>query len=195
MFALTDELPWTVEINGKSYDIDLSFDNVLRVIDMLNDKELADYEQIIIGLKMLIDSFVFSNYTPEECATIFLKLFEEFIDDNSEDAVEYDLEGNPMPKVNNDNDENVDIYDLKQDAPYIYASFMQDYGIDLFKEQGKMHWWQFKALLTGLSDDTKFKKVLEIRSMELPSGKGTEKQRKAIQKLKKAYALKPKSEN
>lgn len=189
MFALTDILPDTVEINGFEHRIDLSFDNVLSVIDLLNEVGIDDIEQITTGLYMLLG--VHLEYPLQEQADIFVMLFDNFINnEQADDDVEYDIEGNPMPIVQEEN--NQDSYDIKQDAQYIYSSFLQCYNMDLFEQQGKLHWWKFKALLSGLSEDTKFKKVLEIRQMELPTGKGTSKQREAIKKIKRAYALKPK---
>ncbi|MFE3747190.1 Gp15 family bacteriophage protein, partial [Bacillus subtilis] len=71
-------------------------------------------------------------------------------------------------------------------AEYIYASFLFDYNLDLFEQQGKLHWRKFQALLKGLSEDAKFSKVIEIRTMKLPK-EGEE--RKRIQELKRIYAL------
>ena len=51
---LAYRLTETVEIDGTTHPIDLSFDNVLRLIDMLNDKDLNDETQIEIGLYMLL---------------------------------------------------------------------------------------------------------------------------------------------
>lgn len=191
MFALTDQLPWEANINGESYKVDLAFDNVLRIIDLLNDECVSDVEQILTGLYLLLGD-VQLKYEIDELAAIFFKLFEEFIDaGEKEDDVEYDIAGNPMPKVKNEeDDDDVDIYDLKQDAQYIYASFMQTYRINLFEMQGKLHWYEFRALLSGLPDDTIFKQVISIRAAELPTGKGTSKERERMKKLKKAYALK-----
>lgn len=190
MFKLTDTLVNEVEINGRMYSLDMSFDNILSLIDMLNDKELDDVTQILTGIEMLVTE-------PLECpiedkAEIFFKLYETLIDGNKEDDVEYDIEGNPMPVQSKEKE--VDIYDIAQDAEYIYASFLQDYGLDLFEQQGILHWDKFKALLVGLRDDTKFKKVLEIRQMPLPKGKGSGEQRKQVEELKKAYALKPREQ-
>ena len=88
---------------------------------------------------------------------------------------------------------------------------MQDYGIDLIKEREKsnyywnkvqsgkmslekfrnhtMSWDKFNALLTGLSETSKFRRVIEIRQMEIPEN-ATEKERKEIKKAKSAVALK-----
>ena len=190
MFKLTDQLVNTVVINGTTYDVDMSFDNVLRLIAMLNDEGLSDAEQIILGMQML---FTEPFKMPlDEQAEIFNRAYVALIGVGTEDEIEYDIAGNPMPKMMKE-DSDGPAYDFEQDAEYIYASFMQDYGIDLFEHQGKMHWYKFKALLAGLSETTKFKKVLEIRQMELPSGPKSGKQRKAVEELKKAYALKGKA--
>lgn len=177
-YPLTD----TVEIDGKTYKLDLSFDNVLRLIDMLNDKQLDDITQIETGLYMLLG--VELDYPIEKKEEIFYQIFYETIGKEVEENIPVDLDGNPMPQQKEEK-----IYSIKQDAPYIYASFYQDYGIDLFEVQGKLHWEKFKALLAGLRPDTKFKEIVNIRTMELPTGKGTEKQRKQIKELKEYYRL------
>lgn len=175
----------SVEINGEEYKLDLSFDNVLRLIDMLNDKRLLPETQIKTGLKMLIGTDL-PEYSLKEKEEILYQIFKETIAKDAEESAPVDLEGKPMPQA----EEQKRVYSIKQDAPYIYASFYQDYGIDLFEMHGKLHWEKFKALLTGLRPDTKFKEIIEIRTMELPSGKGMEKQRAKIQKLKQIYKLK-----
>lgn len=43
--------------------------------------------------------------------------------------------------------------------------------------------------MAGLPDTTIFRRVVNIRTEELPTGKGTEKQREELKKLKKIYAL------
>src|SRR5699024_505217 len=183
MFDLAYPLTETVEINGVTYKIDLSFDNVLRLIDMLSDKELDDITQIELGLQMLLDIELDCDIKEKE--EIFYQIFKSTIGKAAEENQPVDIEGNPMPVKKKEK-----IYSLKQDAQYIYASFYQDYGIDLFEMQGKLHWDKFKALLGRLKGDTKFKEVLEIRTMDLPTGKGSGKQRRQIKKLKEHYRLK-----
>lgn len=189
MFKLNEKLVESLKVNGKLYKVDMSFDNILRLNDMLNDQQLDDATQILLGIQMLFDDPL---ETPiEEQVKIFNQAYHALIGADVETEIEYDLLGNPMPQRGEEEQEK--IYDLKQDAEYIYASFWQDYGIDLFEQQGKLHWYKFKALLGGLSETTKFRKVLEIRQMPLPSGKDSSKQRAEIEKLKKAYALKNKA--
>lgn len=187
MFSLTDDLVSEIKINGHLHSVDMSFDNILRLIDMLNDDDLNDATQILTGIEMLFDKPL--GIPIEEQAEVFNQAYIALVGFEAEKELELDIMGNPMPVQNKEDDG--PIYDMQQDAEYIYASFMQDYGMDLLEQQGKLHWYKFKALLAGLSETTKFKKVLEIRQMELPSGKGSGKQREAVKELKKAYALKP----
>ncbi|WP_313469794.1 bacteriophage Gp15 family protein [Lysinibacillus sp.] len=188
MFSLSDELVSSVEINGRLYEVDMSFDNILRLVDMLNDNELDDLTQILTGIEMLFDQPL--DCPIEEQAEIFNQAYFALIGFDDEKELEYDLLGNLMPGQEEDESKDT-VYDIRQDAEYIYASFMQDYGIDLIEQQGKLHWYKFKALLSGLREDTKFKKVIEIRQMPLPTGRGSGKYRKEVEELKKAYALKP----
>ena len=125
------------------------------------------------------------NEIPEEDFHLILEgLTQKIIGDNSrEETVERDMKGNIL-------EEEKKFYDFEEDADYIFASFMQDYGIDLIKEREKsnyywnkvqsgtmslekfrnhtMSWDKFNALLTGLSETSKFRRVIEIRQMEIP---------------------------
>ena len=185
MFSLAYSLTKSVDIEDVEYPLDVSFDNVLRLIDMLGDEELSDVVQVETGLVMLIGTELDCDI--EQKGVIFTSLFEQLISKGEQAAQAVDIKGNPMPFESGNEEEK---YSLTEDAEYIYASFMQDYGMDLIEEQGKLQWSKFKALLSGLRDDTKFKKVLEIRQMPIPTGKGTEKERKNVIEMKKAYALK-----
>ena len=184
MLDLAYPIDDSVVINGQEYQLNMAFDNVLRLIDMLGDREIDDVTQIETGLQMLLGVCFICDIQKQE--KIFHDLFKATIGKEAEENQPVDLAGNPMPS----NESNEKTYDLKEDAEYIYASFMSDYKLDLFEQQGKLHWLKFRALLSGLTDGSKFMRVIDIRTMELPTGKGSQKQREQIKKLKKQYALK-----
>lgn len=186
MFNLAYPLIQTAVINGTTYELDMSFDNILRLIDMLNDDELTDWTQVETGLQMLIGTTL-QDIEATQKVHIFQSLFMQAV--QIEETVEQpvDIAGNPMPVAKKKSKE---LYSLIEDAEYIYASFMMDYRMDLFEWQGKLHWRKFQALLVGLSDETIFKKVLDIRDRPLPTGPGTEKERKNLIEAKRTYALK-----
>lgn len=186
MFSLAEALPSSIELDGVVYELDMSFDNVILIYDVLNDERISGASQILTCIELLFGKKI--ELTIEEQRDIFLTIYENYILFDSVDDTEYDIAGNPMPKMQ-DKESKGAIFDLKEDASYIFSSFMQDYNMDLFEQRGKLHWWKFKSLLDGLSDGTKFKKVLEIRGMELPKDS---KQREQVRALKKLYALKNK---
>ena len=134
---LNDPLVTSFMYKDKKYDIDLSFDNVLDVFDVMRNKDLRDYEKAEIGLTLLIGE----DFEPSVMIELWNYVFGEFIQFNVERTVEYDIKGNPMPVVEDDDEEYLD---LEQDAEYIFASFRQAYGINLYDEQGKMTWAEFK---------------------------------------------------
>lgn len=175
-----------VNINGIEYVADVSFDNVLRLFDLIEDKDIRDEFKVNTGLLMLINDSL-EDYEPQERTDIFIELFKNVIGSDVEESQPVDIDGNPMPVMPSDDKK---AYDLAQDAEYIYASFMHCYQIDLFEWQGKLHWKKFKALLNGLSEDSIFSRIVGIRTAELPSGKGTAKERERMRKLKGQYALK-----
>lgn len=181
MLSLAYEEDNIVVIQGKEYEIDLTYDNIIRFTDMMQDETINAYVKIEEGLAMLLDTHFDLDIEAQQ------KIIEAVTDKyirQKETAVEYDMEGNVM-------EQNVgkQAYSLTHDADYIFASFMQAYHIDLIEQRGKLTWEKFMALLYGLPSDTKFKEVVSIRLQELPTGKGTADERKRIIKMKNMYAL------
>lgn len=191
MFSLYYKLDDRVKIGEEEYPVNVSFDNVLKIIDMLNDKRLASGYKIQLGLQML-----FGKKTPlialpmETKGEIFNQVFNEYVNQTKESEIETDLAGNPVPTNYKKKDK--EHYSFKHDAEYIYASFLQAYGIDLIEQQGKLHWFKFQALLSGLPEDTKFRQVVSIRTWKKPSKHDTEE--KQMMELKKVYKLPDESE-
>ena len=67
---------------------------------------------------------------------------------------------------------------------------MQEYRLDLIDMQGKLPWRKFIDLFDGLSEDTKIRRVMRIRSMDIPEYTGkNQKQIQDIMELKSYYAL------
>ena len=56
-------------------------------------------------------------------------------------------------------------FDFETDASLIYAGFIQQYGIDLQRED--MHWWKFMILLENLGSNTKLSKIMEYRTIDV----------------------------
>ena len=185
MLTLNYPINDTFEVFGEKYKVNMAFDNVMRYFDLLEDKELQDAEKVLLGINVLLGVSFLSDFG--KTYEIFNTLHNTFFGPE-ESSVKLDRAGNPLPVQKKENEEEK-VYSLKHDAEYIYASFRQAYGMDLLDEKGKLHWFKFKALLAGLPEDTKFSQVVDIRTRELPKGRHSSEEKKALKKLKELYAL------
>lgn len=78
------------------------------------------------------------------------------------------------------------LMDFERDADAIYASFFQQYGLDLM-DVGFLHWAKFQALVSGLGENTALGRRIAIRSMD--TRKMDAKNRAKMERLKRKYAL------
>lgn len=93
-----------------------------------------------------------------------------------------------VDKNNEENNiKNKQIYSYEFDAEYIYSAFMEQYNIDLNNIE-YLHWWKFKALFSGLSENVLFTKIMGYRAMNLSKIKDKE-MKKHYKKMQKLYAL------
>ncbi len=153
-----------------------AFDAVLEIQKLYLEDLLTDYEKAEQALKMLVKNRRHLRmYAPAEK----IKLLEEIGKRYIETKKRPQIKKNMLP-----------VLDFEEDGDYIYASFMQDYHIDLIHEQGRLPWKKFLYLFNGLSSNTKIKQIMQIRSMEVPHYNGKNaKQIQEINELKSYYAL------
>ncbi|CAI3342981.1 Gp15 family bacteriophage protein [Enterococcus cecorum] len=199
MLNLSQKIEDVLTIGKQEWPLHLSFDNVLRLFEMWHDSEIADEVKPYLALKMLLikaDEAEVNEFLKqldiESAIELYLAIFNEHISPSpQEEAIEYDLAGNPMrkPKTQKGEHEAKErTFSLKYDADYIYSSFFQAYKIDLIEVQGQLHWQKFKALLNGLPDNTKFIEVIKIRTWKEQKG-DSQKYKEQMKRLKKEYAL------
>lgn len=179
---LNDVLVTSFVYEDKEYDIDLAFDNVLDVFDVIEDKILRDREKAEICLALLLDE----DLKGIEAVELWNYVYETFLTIESKKSIEYDLKGNPLPVKEDEEEES--FINLEQDAEYIFASFQQAYGMNLYEQQGKLHWSEFQALLNGLPSDTIMQRIIQIRAWKPSKGETTE-YKENMRKLQKVYAL------
>lgn len=180
---LNDTLPETLSVDGTEYRVNLSFNNVLDILEVLNNEEISQTNKltIITGLLLELDG---SEEIPKQRQIGLFKAFrEKYLPDESDETA-YDVTGEPMPHAVT---ENVQLIDLEKDAPYIYASFRQ-IGINLFEEQERMHWEEFQALLMALPDDCIMQNIIRIRSYKPKKGDSSE-YRNQMAELQRKYNL------
>ena len=205
MLDLSRKLTDKLVIDDKEYALDLSFDNVLKMFEMMRDEDIPEYIKPHFAIRMLISKSLagntreekaesfnndFENYSIEEMSKVFKSVFEEHISlsDVEDNHVEYDLAGNPMKTTASNDTKQRAPYDIRYDGDYIYSSFLQAYGIDLFDVQGELHWRKFNALLSGLPEGTKLMEVIKIRKWKPQKGDSSE-YKEEMRRLQKDYAL------
>lgn len=97
-----------------------------------------------------------------------------------EECMAFFTNSNPLPRPIG-TDSTAIPYDYDVDSDYIYAAFMQQYGIDLLDTD--MHWHKFKALFDGITEPCKLANIILHRCY---SGTG-----KDYIKLKMAWEITP----
>lgn len=157
MSFLTDRTKEYIKQGHYLYKTCCSFDNVLEVQKMFKDERLTEVDKVEQALYMLTENkfklWILSYKQKEELLNRIVK-------------EQIALPRKPVIKPQQKT------FDFDLDGEYIYSSFFQEYGIDLLDQQGKLHWKKFIALFQGLSDNTKMREIMKIRSMELPQYNG-----------------------
>ena len=189
MLDLSRKLTDKLVIDDEEFPLNLSFDNVLRLFEMWRDEDVPEFVKPHFGIRILTGETL-EDFTVEEMSEVFNEVFEEHISLSTveDNHVEYDLAGNPMKTTASNGKQEQAPYDIRYDGDYIYASFLQAYGIDLFDVQGKLHWKKFNALLSGLPEGTKFMEVIKIRKWKPQKGDSAE-YKEEMRRLQKDYAL------
>lgn len=154
--------------------LNTAFFRVLQCYVILQDEFISQYEQVEMCLRLLVrNKYTLLFLPPNKKIHLFKLIFESFIDTggNTKDAVKS--------------------FDFEQDASFIYASFLQCYGIDLMGKDRNLHWWKFIALFSGLTDDTRIMQVISIRTKPMPKAtKYNAEERRQLARLKAIYRLK-----
>lgn len=146
----------------------MEFDNILRMHEMQRDKLYSDKEKLDLSIYMLIRR-------KSRWRVAFLSLDERI------SLIQLIVQNFINIKVRPSKDPRKTM-DFSQDAPYIFASFWQAYGINLHKQ--KLDWREFMALLQSMPEKTKIREIIRIRTEPLP--KPTKHNAEQIAKLMEA---------
>lgn len=176
MGFLTD-IPVTMITTCKSkIEVVPAFDSVLEIQKLFREEDLTELDKLETALSMLVkNDWNLKFFTVKEKSELLNEIYSKCINVKKRP----EIKKSPVP-----------VLDFEEDGEYIYASFMQEYKIDLVDQQGKLPWRKFIALFDGLGDNTKIRRVMRIRSMDIPEYTGkNQKQIQDIMELKAYYAL------
>lgn len=174
MNLLTEAAPKTVSIAGVEVPIRWDFRTSVR-FEQLMEEDLPDEEKLTQALTLYYPQIPFSL---EEAVEKLLWFYAA----GKEDTTQTGKTGRNEPRI----------YSYRYDDEYIYAAFLDQYGIDL--QEADLHWWKFKAMFQGLKSDNRIVEIMGYRAMEIPS-KMSREQKEFYRKMKKQHAIPlPKSE-
>lgn len=175
MNLMYEELPMSIFLEGEEIPIVTDFREYVKLIDILEDTDLSPYEKRFFVSQFFIkgppDNFEGAIDALAEFAT--MKVL-----NNSQH--EYD-EGNGDIRVKKE------LYSFKVDYPFIFSAFLHDYGINI-RTVKYMHWWEFRMLFDGLSEDTEIKQRIMYRNIDLSKIKDRE-ERKRIERIQRSIKL------
>lgn len=166
--------PEYVKVGDKKYKINTSYKTAIKCNAIAEDNNINDIERAL---------------------AIIYKLFgEEALDDveNREELLKKAIKYLSCGVENVETSNEPKDMDFIEDMPYIKASFMSDYHIDLNKTD--MHWWEFYELINGLSNSDMgnccvLNRIRNLRTFNLGEIKDP-REREKIRKAKKAVELK-----
>jgi len=159
-------LPQSVEVGGRYYPVHTDFRYYIRFSELVGTK----------GVNLSEFDFMYRGRIPENRTAGFEAMCAFFFPKRELPRI---LEGTNEP-----------VMDYVLDAPYIYAAFMERYGIDLI-DIGELHFMKFTALLDGLHD-TRLCDIMGFRAWR--SEGGTPEYNQRMMQLKEMWRLPDKSD-
>ena len=140
-----EAFPDFVCIHGKEIEIITDFREYIRLLDMLKCKELNAFQKAALLAQYFIDEVE----VDEDAISALTKFVVMDLDVGDEDDGSEDTEDDPCGS-------NKKLFSYELDYPFILSGFMRDYQIDLETVE-YLHWWKFRMLFDGLSEDTEIK--------------------------------------
>lgn len=160
-----EELPTSVEVAGGTYFIYTDFRDWIRFDRLLRDDTISDQERAALMLDWFIDEL------PPPVPEIFQALFRFFLC-----GKEPEKPGRNQKLV----------FDFEQDMPMVYSGFVQSYQVNLVQVE-YLHWWEFRALLDGLPEDTRMSQIMGYRAVDISKLPKSEQNR--YRELQRLYAI------
>jgi len=170
MNILIDLLPKEVTIDNKEYKINSDFRTSILFELLMQDSSIREEDKVLMALQL---------YYPTIPQNINLAI---------EKMLWFYRCGKDISKKGNGKGKSVtQIYSFEYDDDYIYAAFMDQYGIDL-QDIDYLHWWKFKAMFKGLKEDNEIVKIMGYRSIDISKIKDKE-QKAYYKKMKDLYKI------
>ena len=175
MNLIYEDFPASIFVDDEEIPIVTDFREYVKLIDILEDTDLSPYEK-----RFLVDQF-FIKGPPENFEGAMFALA-EFV---TMEALR--RPGQESGEEHEGEEREKDVYSFEIDYPFIFSAFLHDYGINI-RTVPYLHWWEFRMLFDGLSDDTEIKQRIMYRSIDLKDVKDKD-ERRRIEKIQRSIKL------
>lgn len=166
----TRELPASITADNQEWPVSADFRSWIRADLIMRDAQIPEEAKLPLLCQYLnLDISEYEGSGEDLWGGIFLF---------------YTCQQQAKPDVGG-NGSNATAYRFDYDWWLIYAAFKQQYNINLLTAE--LHWFEFKALLDGLTEETQFIKVVQARLRDTSKLKGEEKQQ--AEKLKRYWSV------
>lgn len=145
MIRLYEAYPEEIELDGKTVRLDLSYDRVLRALDLQDEAALLPEDKLALQCELVLADGEKVPRTAEKQAALLIAVFDLF------------------PKPEEPTKERY--IDFKQDAGLIRSAFFR-MGVDLTRD--RLHFMQFLELLADVPTDTALYRTISIRQAPIP---------------------------
>lgn len=171
MNLLIDELPRVVKVCGEYHALRTDFRIWVQFELLMDDREIPDADKLPLALNLC---FIIMPM-PEDWNAAIEKMLWFYRCGKEQNAGGKTGRGRAAA-----------VYSYEHDDGYIYAAFLNQYGVDLQEED--LHWWKFKAMFRALKADNEFVKIMGYRAAEI-DGKMSDHQKKHLRNMKALYAF------
>ena len=133
------ELPTEFESGGVRYPFHSDFREWIRFESLIINSDVPENLKNVLALRL-----IFAGNVPDDII-------------GAEKFILWFYRGGREKRAANNDDNGADslesrrVYDFEYDFEYLYAAFLEQYGIDLIDIK-YLHWWKFRALFKGLHD-------------------------------------------
>ena len=145
MIRLYEPYPNEIELDGKTVRLDLSYDRVLRALDLQEETALTPEDKLELQCALMLAEGEETPTEPEKRAELLLGVLALF------------------PK--NERAARERYLDFRQDAAMIRSAFFR-IGVDLIRD--RPHFLKFLELLSDLPSDTALMRTIQIRQAPIP---------------------------
>lgn len=171
MNILIDLLPKEVTIDNKEYEINSDFRTSILFELLMQDSSIGEEDKILMALQLYYPQIPMNINGAIEKMLWFYRCGKDI----------------SKSKGNGKGKSVTQIYSFEHDDDYIYAAFMDQYGIDL-QDIDYLHWWKFKAMFKSLKEDNEIVKIMGYRSIDISKIKDKE-QKAYYNKMRKLYEI------